>query len=66
VLCLCCCRCPADELQRNINRITSELGSTRLEVQQLKEELLALHEHADMETAQVNTRYASVLEKQAA
>jgi hypothetical protein len=52
--CLHCC-CPADELQRNIDRLTSELGSTHLEVQQLKEELLALHEHADMETAQVNT-----------
>ena len=42
-----------DELQRNIERLTSELHATRLEVKQLSEELLALHEHADMETAQV-------------
>lgn len=44
---------PTDELQRNIDRLTSELHSTRLEQQQLAEELLALHEHADLETAQV-------------
>jgi chromosome segregation ATPase len=43
----------ADELQRNIDRLASELHATRQEVQQLSEELLALHEHAVMETAQV-------------
>lgn len=47
-----CCRL-ADELQRNIDRLTSELHATRLERQQVSEELLALHEHADLETAQV-------------
>lgn len=31
----------------------SELAATRQEVQQLSEEMLALHEHADLETAQV-------------
>lgn len=45
----------ADELQRNIDRLASELHATRQEVQQLSEELLALHEHADIETAQVST-----------
>lgn len=51
-----CCVCPsaADELQRNIDRLASELHATRQEVQQLSEELLALHEHADMETAHVS------------
>lgn len=44
----------ADELQRNIDRLASELHATRQEVQQLSEELLALHEHADMETAHVS------------
>lgn len=52
--CLLLCCCPfADELQRNIDRLASELHATRQELQQLSEELLALHEHADMETAQV-------------
>ena len=49
----CWVPCPADELQRNLDRLMSELAATRQEVQQLSEELLALHEHADLETAQV-------------
>ncbi len=44
---------PADELQRNLDRLMAELAATRQEVQSLSEELLALHEHADLETAQV-------------
>jgi hypothetical protein len=52
-----CCACrhlpTAAELQRNIDRLTTELHATRVEQQQLQEELLALHAHADLETAQV-------------
>jgi hypothetical protein len=36
----------------------AELAATRQEVQTLSEELLALHEHADIETTQVRPTIA--------